>query len=262
MKMSIDMLYSIYRDGIFKFLQNIPLPKDNVTIIIVHQILPDDKYDYLLEPLLLNRKDIQYTKSHTKGVTKSRNIAISKAKSDIVLFCDDDVKYISNLNDIITTAYTNNPQYSFLTFSYLKNNEWHKFKKQIIEHDYRTILNIGTIEVSCLRKHILDNHFQFPEDLGAGQKYFLCDEPVFLSQFLKKKYKGKYIPVIIGEHPDESSGSIFNNIYAFKSRVLCFQRVFGKLTGTFLYYLFLIKNLKKFDSFKSVIHAFILVHSK
>lgn len=260
--MNIDMLYSIYRDGIMKFLENIPSPKDNIKIIIVHQVLPEDNNDYLLEPLLSTRNDIQYIKSYTKGVTKSRNIALSKAKSDIVLFCDDDVKYVDNLNDIITSAYDKNPKYGFLTFSYLKNNDWHKFKKQNFEHNYRTILNIGTIEVTCLRKHIFDNHFKFPEDLGAGEKYFLCDEPVFISQFLKKKLKGKYIAEVIGEHPDDSSGLIFNNIYAFKSRILCFQRIFGLLKGTLLYYLFLIKNFKKFDSLKSVIHAFILVHSK
>ena len=260
--MSIDMLYSIYRDGILKFLKNIPTPKDNVTIIIVHQILAEDNYELLLEKLFLCRKDIKYFKSYTKGVTKSRNIAISKSKADIVLFCDDDVKYIDNINDIIASAYSKYPEYSFLTFSYLKNYSWHKFKKQDFEHNYRTILNIGTIEVTCVRKHISDNHFKFPEDLGAGEKYFLCDEPVFLSQFLKKKLKGRYIAEIIGEHPDDSSGLIFNNIYAFKSRILCFQRIFGTLKGTFLYYLFLIKNFKKFDSFKSVIHAFILVYSK
>lgn len=250
---SLSMLFSVYDDGILTLINNLPPKHKNVEIIIVHQI-KNEFYNKVID-VLNKRVDIKYIRSFTRGVTKSRNIAITEAKNDIILFCDDDTKFDKDLYNIISEGYSNAIGFDFITFAYKRGIGWNKFKRHSYKHNFKTILNVGTIEVSCKRNFLISNNILFPEDMGAGEKYFLCDEPVFLSRILKKKGKGLYLPMFICTHDEESSGSNFNDINAFFSRCLCFKRIFGKGFGWGIYLIFLFKNIKKFKSLKIFISA-------
>lgn len=60
-------------------------------------------------------------------------------------------------------------------------------------------------------------------------------------------------------HQVESSGNIFNNIDAYNSRLLCFIKIFGLIKGRLLYILFIMKNIRKFNSLKDIYIALKLV---
>lgn len=245
--MTLDMLFSTFGTRIITLANNLPPEKENVTIIICHQTSVDisDEVKLLFE----SRKDIKYFPLKSKGVTKSRNYAIRKANSDILIFCDDDVKYAENLYDLVCNAYLKNDNVDFITFSYIKTGlGLHKFSKRSYKHSYKTILNVGTIEVTCKRKELDSIIDWFPEDMGAGTKYYLCDEPVFLSRLLKSGLTGCYIPKVIGEHPPESSGIEFIDVNSLISRLYCFVRIFGTFTGRVIYLIFVIKNYSRFKS--------------
>ena len=249
--MTLDMLYSTFNDGIFALIKNIPSINENVKIIIIHQVNKEIDLDEI-NLILKLRHDISYYKSYTKGVAISRNIAIEKSTSEIILFCDDDVIYSDKFYDIITSQYKHNPNVEFITFAYSNNKTMDsyasKFSTVSHPHNFKSILKVGTIEVTARRKIIIKNNIRFPNDMGAGTQYFLCDEPVFLSYFLKNKLFGVYVPCIICFHPEHSSGKIFNSLDAFGSRFLCFTRIFGSVVGYLLYVLYLMKNIKKFKS--------------
>lgn len=256
--MTLDMLYSTFNDGIYSLMNNIPPKNDNVRIIIIHQINSLFN-DHALSEFLDSRNDVEYYQSQSKGVAISRNIAISKSRSDIILFCDDDVIYTADFQCEILSQYESNPKAKFITFAYSNSLNMDrlaaKFSHSGYKHNLRTILKVGTIEVTVYRELIISNNFKFPEDMGAGAKYFLCDEPVFLSQLLKANFYGIYTPKILCYHPENSSGSVFNKLEAFGSRYLCFTRIFGERMGFLLYLLYLIKNIRKFKSLTDVKNA-------
>lgn len=250
------MIYSTFDERIYSLLKSLPKENENVSIIIIHQV--NNKKFKDIESKIKSRSDILYHQINSTGVTKSRNTGINLAKNEIILFCDDDVIYSDDLYDTVINAYKDNPKFGYITFQYGfigKNSPAPKFRNEKFKHSLRTILSIGTIEISCLRKALIRNKIYFPEDMGAGEKYFICDEPVFLSKLYKKNIPGLFIPKIIGFHPEISSGSIFNDSNAFISRKLCFTRIFGKLYGNFLFVAFILKNLKKFNSPKSFFSA-------
>ncbi|MFP4951214.1 glycosyltransferase family A protein [Providencia hangzhouensis] len=250
--MKLDMIYSTFGDCIYSLIDTLPEQHDNVKIIIIHQT-NNISFNNITEKFH-NRNDIKYIDIKSIGVAKSRNKGIDVSSGDIILFCDDDVIYNKNIYTLITQQYTQNPQTDFITFQYsfLGHTEpAPKFKKIIFSHNYRTILSIGTIEITCRREALLKNKIYFPEDMGAGTKYFLCDEPVFLSNFIKNNLNGISVPKIIGSHPVTCSGDIFNDRNAFISRRICFNRIFGKFLGPILYLVFIFKNIKKFNSVKS-----------
>ncbi|MGF7482752.1 glycosyltransferase family A protein [Providencia sp. SP181] len=262
-KMKLDMLYSTHEDRIHSLIEKLPLSNSCVNIVIVHQMNINSNYDYIMEPLLKERSDIKYYKSFTKGVTKSRNIALKNATGDIVLFCDDDVIYRKDIQKIIIEQYRINPEIGFITFAYSNQTDMQnaakKFHSSSFKHNLKTILKVGTIEVTARREPIIKNKVCFPEDMGAGATYFLCDEPVFLSKLLKNSMNGIYKPLIIGYHPADSSGQIFNKKEAFASRYLCFTRIFGLFFGPSLYYLYLVKNLNKFKTINDLNNAFFIM---
>lgn len=257
--MNLDMLYSTYKERIYQLWDNIPSYQVNVTIVIVHQVSKGDVYNI---DMILERKDIIYIPSYTTGVARSRNLAIENSKSDIVLFCDDDVQYKENIASEIIDVYKNNPRVKAITFAYEKEvtRGFHNFSTASFTHNLFSILSIGTIEISCLRSAIIQSKASFPDNLGAGEKYYLCDEPVFMSKLVKHYSREvMYFPLILGMHPEVSSGSSFNDMNAFKSRLLCFQYVFGKMLGSFLYNVFLLKNINKLH-FGFYFKAFFLVY--
>lgn len=255
------MIFSTFGDGIYSLLGNLPQEQPSIKILIIHQVNNNSYND--INVIIEKRSDISYHPIKSKGVTKSRNYGIKKSTSDIILFCDDDVTYTTNFQNEILNQYIANPNMDFITFAYSHNQDMQsfasKFSSTSFKHNLKSILKIGTIEVSVRRSAIINKNIKFPEDMGAGAKYFLCDEPVFLSQLLKNKYNGMYCPIIIGYHPMESSGSTFNNHYAFASRYLCFTRIFGSFFGLCLYYLYLSKNFNKFKTLSDINNALFIM---
>ena len=78
------------------------------------------------------------------GLSKSRNLAIEKAKSDICLFADDDIVYENDYDSIILNAFNLNPSADIITFKMndLKGNSFKDYP--IIKDDYKKIFSPET----------------------------------------------------------------------------------------------------------------------
>ena len=69
------------------------------SVVIINQITKKiQKWKY-------EKENIRLYSYYEKGLSKSRNQAISKAKGDIQIIADDDVKYEDNYKEIIKRAY-------------------------------------------------------------------------------------------------------------------------------------------------------------
>ncbi|WP_109409886.1 glycosyltransferase family A protein [Proteus genomosp. 4] len=198
----------------------------------------------LIDTLNLN-DNITIIFTNTIGVTKSRNIALKNLKTKFALFCDDDVIYTKNLLEILKESFDKYNNAGFLTFNIQDEfgNPLKNYPSKIIKHSKLSILKVGTIEIAINRD--VCPSFLFPEDMGAGQYLFCCDEPVFLGEILNSKAIGFHIPKTICTHPKVSSGKNLKSKQALLSRYHCFNRIFGTIIGNFIFILFLIKNLKK-----------------
>lgn len=259
--MTLDMLYSTYQSRIYELLKNLPKETEGTTIIIVHQVTYIGEYSSVFEKIN-QRTDIIYIESLTKGVARSRNLAISNSRSELVLFCDDDVTYANDVSKIVIDSYSQNSAADSITFAYSKGSSMmaaERFSSTTYKHNLKTIFSIGTIEISCKRASLVESMALFPENLGAGEKYYLCDEPVFMSRLLKAGMQLIYIPEVIGNHPEFASGINFNDLKAFKSRLICFQYIFGRFLGVGIYNIFLLKNISKLR-LKFFPVAFLLVY--
>lgn len=243
-KMELEMLYATYGDRVDQLLLNLPESSDKLKIIIVHQV---DDVSHNAQHLFSHRSDVKYFMMLDKGVSKSRNFALQQATGDIILFCDDDVTYSDGFIDSIIDEYVKDSEVDSITFSYSTptSGVLSKFKSYPYRHNLRSILSVGTIEVSARLAGVKRVGAFFPEDLGAGSKFYCCDEPVFLSRLIKSGLVVEYRPISICTHPDISSGLSIDNYEAIMSRLICFRYIYGYLSGSFLFFLFSVKNHRR-----------------
>lgn len=187
--MRLDMLYSTFGDRVLDLINNIPAPPPKVKIIIVHQN-PGVETEKIIKEFLHIRNDVTYFSIASIGVAKSRNFALKKATRDIILFCDD-VIYNKNFQNDMINSHKNNPHDGFITFSYSYiglNSRPPHFKNYQFKHNIRSILSLGTIQISCKTKYISKFNFKFPEDMVAGTKNFYAMNLFLFLIFLNKEY--------------------------------------------------------------------------
>lgn len=218
----------------------------NINIIIIIQkanFLSDKEIAYLKQLKANNLINISLT--NDTGVTKSRNLALSLLQTEYGIFCDDDIFYLPMAFDLILNYFINYPDADFLTFNVVdeQNNVLKKYPEKVIIHTKRSILKVGTIEVAVRISKI--RNIKFPEDMGAGQYYYCCDEPVYLGRILDSGGKGYHIPLSICSHPRMSSGKSLKGKQALLSRYICFCRLFGNVKGKIIFFIFLLKNIRQ-----------------
>ena len=108
---SLEILISTKNRDNLDFLNNIFI-KNNThsnSILIINQTHKTDFSCPKIDNInLININEI--------GLSKSRNLAINNAKSDICLLADDDILYEENFDSIIISAFNLNPSADIITF--------------------------------------------------------------------------------------------------------------------------------------------------
>ncbi|ENG2093043.1 glycosyltransferase [Morganella morganii] len=207
--------------------------------------------------LLINQSDfsdievsnnIKMISTTDRGSSNSRNMAIKNSDADICLISDDDVRYIDDVDTIVTNAFDENPTADIITFQiitpegnpfnsgYIKNKRW---------HTKRTILKCASIEIAFKRDKIIEHNLLLDTDFGLGSKYRVHDEVIFLNDALKAGLKLLYIPIPIVYHPAESSGTDYND-HLIISKGAAFIRLFGRI-GFVMNILFALKKHREYS---------------
>ncbi|HBD1672974.1 glycosyltransferase family 2 protein [Escherichia coli] len=227
--MKIDILLSTYGDrilGINRLIQSIDF--SNCNLIIAHQFKNkiSSQAKTFIQKLLHENNNISYYQLNSFGVTKSRNFLINKAKSNYIAFCDDDIYYFPNaISTVLDKMEHENIDVATCMTITDDSKPLKNYASRDYHHNKRTILRVGTVEIICKRESILKTDL-FPEDMGAGALFPLCDEPVFLNNCLKQSLKVQFLSIPLCYHPNISSGSNLNRCYTI-ARGVCFRRIYG-----------------------------------
>lgn len=174
------------------------------------------------------------------GVSKSRNAAITSCKEEYIWFLDDDIsiacKDVSAVEELIATEVPD---------VILVSLETKSGKRTVSAAPKRSeLLSVGTVQIIINREKVLANGAIFPENMGAGSRYPVCDEPVFLSRLWRSGVKFVGLPSVVVKHPDNSSGSEISCWRLAASRAMLFREFFGFPLCLFASLFFLIKKRK------------------
>lgn len=138
---------------------------------------------------LLNKKEgyHEIASFNEKGLSKSRNTALSISKADIVLLADDDIIYEDDYKEIILDGYKKYPKADIIIFDVDIINPKRQVKKiKEGKISYLGALKIFSPQITFKRKNI---SIKFDENFGAGSKYDRGEDNIFLFDALNNNKK-------------------------------------------------------------------------
>lgn len=146
--------------------------------------------------------NVSYIETVERGLSKSRNMAIAAATADVCILCDNDVEYVDDYDEIISGAFEKYDADVIVFF--IKRPERQKpVFDRVKKMGYLSVLKIFSPEVAFRRSSI--EGISFNELFGAGARFFLGEENLFLYECLKRGKKVLYVPEMIAQVRDEES---------------------------------------------------------
>lgn len=89
--------------------------------------------DYISKICTENGYRLQIIESSDRGLSKSRNMAIRYASSDICLLCDDDEILYDNYANLIESAFEENPDADLIAFALdYSDKKYPKKKRKLV----------------------------------------------------------------------------------------------------------------------------------
>lgn len=130
-----------------------------------------------------------------RGLTKSRNMAISKSDADVCLLCDDDEVFVEGYEGAILKAYEDLPQADVIIFNMV--NRAPSFSDEVQRLRFPKTMKVSSWQISFRRENLLRSGVRFDELLGAGTGNGAEEELKFLTDCEKAGLKIYYVPVEI-----------------------------------------------------------------
>lgn len=160
------------------------------------------------------REDVKIVITKGRGLSKNRNIALSHATGDLLVFSDDDTSYKPEYFERIKGAFSANPQADIITFQAV-DESFNKIKQYaknsfLYEHTPRGFY-YSSWEIVVKNKPNLPH---FDERFGLGSKQLACgEEEVFLHTAHLQGLHIMYCPQIIVQTQGATTGTQFNTSY-------------------------------------------------
>lgn len=191
---------------------------------------------------------IKWVNSTERGLSRSRNSAIKYSNGDICLLSDDDLEYVSGYEKIILEKFKQHPEADIISFQVEGIEE--KFKNYYPKSrklNYLTLMKVSSVEIAFRLESIEKAGVTFNELFGAGSKFFMGEESIFLTECLKHGLKIIYIPVKIANlHIGESTWFKGYNKEYFVSKGAAFTAM-SKVFSVFFIIQFAIRRSNLFN---------------
>lgn len=253
--MKIEFLISTVNRTNLDFLKSIFVNFDlnYIDILVINQC---DKNYIKKANELKSTKRIKIISVLDKGLSKSRNLALSNATGDICLIADDDIVYNANIFDKIISDYQNNP-YDIITYSSEIGSQPPKKRLEnsfIKPHNYGSLFSIMSIQISFLRKRIKEKGLSFDTQFGIGSQFVSGEENIFIKDAMDHGLAIGKSNFVINKHPEEINTSVLSN-QVLKSKGPLIKRMFNQWAGFLILLIFFVyksplifKNTNLFNS--------------
>lgn len=158
-----------------------------------------------VEEIINTGRKIKFISTTERGLSRSRNMAIANSEADICILCDNDVEYVESYNNIIINSFECNPEADIIVFFIKRNDMSQPYFPTNRFLNYITSCKVFSPEIAFRRKRILEKNIKFKIEFGAGSKYSMGEENMFLYDCLRAGLKIKYVPVMIAKLRKEQS---------------------------------------------------------
>ena len=155
--------------------------------------------DYVVVRMFSNRE---------RGASRSRNLSLKMATSDICVLSDDDISYVDGYEEIIRTAYERIPDADVIVFNINSLNP----DKRPQEKLFRKIKRVpwykkyGTVHITFKRERALEKGLSFDTRFGPGSgMYSMGEDTLFFVGIHRAGLRAYYYPAVIADVAAETS---------------------------------------------------------
>ena len=186
---------------------------------------------YAYEEVEYKGHQLRYFAMAERGVGLSRNTALYRATSDIILFADEDIVYEEGYADKVLEAFEQHPEADMLLFNVqaVKGRETYHNDSFSRVHWY----NCGrypTYSFAAKQELIHKYNITFSLLFGGGTKYSNGEDSLFIRDCLKAGLKVYKVPVHIGAEKERPSTWFQgHNQKFFFDRGVLYSQLYGKL---------------------------------
>jgi len=197
--MKLQVLVSTMYQKDYSLLEKMNINSDAIVINQCDEISNDE--------IQHSGRKVKWFNVSERGLSKSRNMALEHATGNICVLADDDLEYIENYSDLIIEQFNLHPEADIITFQIegieKKFKNYHKKSKKL---NYLTSMKISSVEIAFRLEKIKKSDIKFDEEFGAGSKYIMGEENLFLANCIKNGLKIVYVPLKIADlHVCEST---------------------------------------------------------
>lgn len=225
------------------FLEKLNIKTD---IVVVNQCDINSRRE-----LDFNGYHVVWINSTTRGLSKSRNIAIKHSTAEYIVLTDDDMVYRENYNEILLESFEKYKNMDIFAFQVEGiERKFKNYPSKAKELSFMGTMKISSVELVFRREALISNKIEFNENFGSGAEFKMGEENILLFQCLKKKLKIQYVPCVIADlHMDESTWfQGFNEKY-FYDRGAVYYEMFGK----FAYIMLIQFMIRKYSVYRKQI---------
>jgi len=142
-----------------------------------------------------------------RGLSRSRNRALSLARGELLAFCDEDVEYLPDALATLRRGFAAHPRAAIVTFRFHTRETGKPFKSyapSAFEHGPLSVASVSTIEIALRRSQA--GQLRFDERFGLGAELASGEENIWLQDALRSGLGLGYFPEPLCDHPGLSTG--------------------------------------------------------
>lgn len=141
--------------------------------------------------------NVYFINTIERGLSKSRNLAMQYAQSDICLICDDDEYLSDNYEDIISSAHQEMANVAVIAFAFIRKNVKSSFPVKKRKMGLIQICKICSIQITFKMSMIQNKNIIFDEKMGSGTKNGGGEEIKFMYDCHRKGLELYCFPQVI-----------------------------------------------------------------
>lgn len=207
---SIEILIATMHQTDFSLIEKMNIQTD---AIVVNQC---DHYEY--HEIKKSNIVIKWFDVAERGLSRSRNVALSKATADICLLVDDDEILKDGYGDIIINEFDNNPDAGLITFNLesigkISKRYVNKERKRLY---FYNIMRYGSARIAFKRLQVINRRILFAPNFGAGTDISSGEDSLFLHDCLVRGIHAYSSPSVIAMIDDGDGNSSWFKGYTEK----------------------------------------------
>ncbi len=241
--MRLEVLISCMHENDFSIVKRTNIQTDAV---VVNQC---DK-DLVEEFSFINKHDkecrIVFIHTTERGLSRSRNMALSYSTADLCLLCDDDEGLVDDYESIIINAFEKTPSADIIAFNILRPTK--KPYETIHKLNFVESLMVSSVHITFRRERILMNRISFDVLLGSGTGNGGGEDTKFMRDCRKKGLSQWSNPSFLGILKDTGKSQWFHGYSKqfFIDLGWGARRVLGEIMGLLKVLHFLVKHWKEY----------------